>query len=138
MPLQTYTPKWDDIADFFEKVSPCLPEGYSGLIAVRLHRTGFPLCVEVLGSEVPDRPLYPLALIELRDGEPTRTWEQLETDFDVPWVSERDFHAFRNDVMPFFHAEDNLEPVAEEILNTDRPAPELVARAVLGAATAAA
>lgn len=138
MPIQTYSPRWDDIADFFEKVSPCLPEGYTGLIAVRLHRTGFPLTIEPLGSEVPDRELYPLALIELRDGEPTRTWEQLETDFEVPWVSERDFHAFRNDVMPFFHAEDHLEPVAEQILREDRPDAALLARAVVGATPAPA
>lgn len=130
MPMFTYAPKWDRIEEFFNRVSEALPENYTGFVGVRLHRTGNPLRLEILGSQIPDRELFPMAVIELKQGEPTRSWRDLEIDFDVPWVTQRDFDGYRNNVMAYYHMEDVLEPAAEKVLAGDPPSREEI-RAVI-------
>lgn len=116
MPMFTYTPKWEAIPAFFDRMKGLLPEGYSGLVGIRLHRTGNPLALEIFGAELPNKPLYPLLTFRVEKGKPTESWERLETDFDVPWVKASDSHLFRLNVMSFYHAEDLLEPRAEAVL----------------------
>lgn len=112
----TYTPNWEAVENFFEKLKSHLPARYSGLAGIRLHRTGNPLRLELFGKTLPEKPLYPLALFEIKEGEPTKDWKEIAVAYDVPWVKEADFHRYRNDVMEFYHAEDLLEPRAEEVL----------------------
>lgn len=116
MPMFTYAPQWDTLRTFFDRMRRVLPSGYTGLAGIRLHRTGHPLTLELFGDRLPDKPLYPLALFKMRDGRLVETWDRLENDFDVPWVKSADSHRFRLNVMEFYHAEDLLEPRAEEIL----------------------
>lgn len=129
MPIFTYTPEWDRVRTFYSKVRRVLPANFTGLAGIRLHRTGNPLSLEILGEEAPDKPLPPMVVIPHKDGKMTRSWSDLEVDFDVPWVREADFHRYRDDVMTFYHAEDLLEPTAEQILQEETPDEELLRKA---------
>ena len=131
MPIWTYTGRWDEIRDFYSKLRPLIPADYTGLAAIRLHRTGAPLTFEVFGSELPEESLPPLLLLELQDGELTRDWERIELDYDTPWAREDDFHAYRDEVMAFYHAEDALELTAEAILQADEPEEQLLRKALI-------
>lgn len=138
MPLFAYTPHWEALKAFFAKFEPLIPAGYSGLVGIRLHRTGNPLTLELLGSELPDVPLYPMVLLELRDGELARSWEAVQDHYEVPWVRQDDFHRYRVDVMSQYHAEDLLEARAEEILKSDKPDEGLLKKALVHRLEAAA
>ena len=129
MPINTYLPQWDEMKKFHAKFSPLIPSDYSGWIGIRLHRTGFPLTLEIFGPELPEHPLYPMVLLKCENGELNPDWDQAEMDFDVPWIKEADFHAYRDDVMTFYHAEDHLEPASEEVMNADSPSEELLRKA---------
>jgi len=130
MPIFTYTPQWDALKNFYERVKAKVPKGYSGLAGIRLHRTGYPLTLELFGGAVPDKPLYPVALFRIEKGEPTVDWEKQATDFDIPWVKDSDHHLYRENVMRFYHAEDILEARAYKILN-DAPDAELIEKAIV-------
>ncbi len=129
MPIFVYTPDWEVVKAFYEKIKGTLPAGYSGWAGVRLHRTGNPLSLEILGSEIPDVELPPMVAFEVEDGEPKEGWARVETQFDVPWLRPSDFHRYRDDVMSFYHAEDLLEARAEEILESEAPEQELLRKA---------
>lgn len=130
MPIFTYTPQWDALKKFYERVSVKIPKGYSGLAGIRLHRTGYPLTLELFGGALPDKPLYPLAMFRIEKGDPVPDWEKQETDFDVPWVKDSDHHAYRLNVMHYYHVEDILEARAYKILN-EAPEPELIEKAIV-------
>ncbi|MBI1785817.1 hypothetical protein HYR69_11790 [Candidatus Sumerlaeota bacterium] len=130
MPMFTYTPKWDRVRAFYEKFRPYLPPEYTGLLGIRLHRTGFPLSVELFGKSLPDKPLFPMVLLELNGGKITRSWGDIEEKFDVPWARESDHHAMRDDIMKFYHAEDLLEARAEQILLSDPPDEALIKKSL--------
>lgn len=129
MPIFTYTPQWDVVQKFYNKIKGMLPAGYSGWAGVRLHRTGNPLALEILGAEVPEKELPPMVVFEVEKGEPKLSWEKLQTEFDVPWQRPSDFHRFRQDVMSFYHAEDLMEARAEEILGAEAPERDLLRKA---------
>jgi hypothetical protein len=129
MPLKVYTPDWDAIRAFYSKIRTMLPPDYTGWVGVRLHRTGNPLALEILGPEIPEKDLPPMAAFEVVKGEPKLPWEKLATEFEVPWVRPSDFHRYRGDVMTFYHAEDLLEARAEEILKSEAPDRELLRKA---------
>lgn len=117
MPMRTYDPNWDAIKTWWRRFQPMLPAGYTGLVGVRLHRVGYPLTFEVFGAALPDKPLYPMLVLEVKNGALLKTWDAIELAFDVPWVSQRDYDALRIDTMSFYHAEDLIEPRAEAILS---------------------
>lgn len=129
MPLKVYSPDWDAVKAFYDKIKVMLPPGYTGWAGIRLHRTGNPLALEILGEEIPGKDLPPMAAFEVVKGEPKQSWERIATQFDVPWVRPSDFHRYREDVMTFYHAEDLLEARAEEILKSDAPERELLRKA---------
>lgn len=126
MPIFVYTPDWEVVRTFYDKIKGMIPENYTGWAGVRLHRTGNPLSLEILGPNVPEKELPPMVWFEVENREPKPGWDKLETDFDVPWVQSSDFHRYRQDVMSFYHAEDLLEPRAEEILEADEPDADLL------------
>lgn len=121
MPMFTYTPQWEPLGAFVAKMKKLLPAGYTGLAGVRLHRTGYPLTLEPFGASLPDKPLYPMALLQFKGGELEIPLAKVENDFEVPWLRKADFDRFRDDVMTFYMAEDLLEGRAEEILKADAP-----------------
>lgn len=121
MPMFTYTPKWETVGVFLKKMKPVLPPGYTGLAAIRLHRTGHPLALEIFPKGIPKKPLYPVVLLEFKNGELVRDLAKLEEAFDVPWTKIEDYNRFRDDVMWFYMAEDILEPRAEEIIKSENP-----------------
>jgi hypothetical protein len=131
MPMFTYDAQWDPIRAFFDKCRPRAPSVYSGRIGIRLHRTGHPLTLELFGPELPEEPLPPMLHLQMDRGELTRSWDDLEVAYDVPWAKEEDFHAYRDDVMKFYHEEDALEPAAEAVLESDAPTAEQLARVVV-------
>jgi hypothetical protein len=131
MPLKVYTPEWDAISAFYGKMKGMLPPNYSGWLGIRMHRTGNPLTLEILGEEIPEKDLPPVVAFEVEKGEPKLSWEKLATEFEVPWVRPSDFHRYRDDVMTFYHAEDLLEPRAVEILQSDAPDRELLRKATI-------
>lgn len=138
MPIFAYDAQWDPIQDFFAKCRGALPAGYSGLAAIRLHRTGHPLTLELLGPAPPEDPLYPLLMLKIEDGELTRDWESLEADFDSPFVKDADFHEYRENVMRFYHEEDALETAAQRVLESDDPSEEALRSVIVDRASAPA
>lgn len=131
MPLSVYNPIWDATREFYERMQPVIPNDFTGLVGIRLHRTGNPLTLELLGESLPDKPLYPMVTVEVKDGEMAGDWDALEADFDVPWPRESDFHRYRDDVMTFYHAEDALEECSEKILSEDVADEELLRSALV-------
>jgi hypothetical protein len=131
MPIFTYTPQWDAIQAFYSKFEKLIPETYEGFIAIRLHRTGNPLTLEFFGPNRPEDVLYPIILLELRNGDLIASWDKIKDAFDVPWTSDQAFHRYRNDVMRFYHAEDLLEPAAEVVLAEKRPSEETLRKAIV-------
>lgn len=130
MPIFVYTPDFEVVRNFYDKIKVMLPKDYKGWVGVRLHRTGNPLALEVLGEEIPDKELPPMVWFEVdADHDPKVGWDKVETDFDVPWIRPSDFHRYRDDVMTFYHAEDLLEPRAEDIIESDEPDKELLRKA---------
>lgn len=136
MPIFAYDAQWDPIKDFFAKCRGGLPPGYTGLAAIRLHRTGHPLTLELLGGAPPERPLYPLLMLKLDNGELTRDWDDLEVEFDSPFVKEADFHDYRADVMKFYHEEDALEQAAQRVIESDDPGEAALSRVIVDRADA--
>ena len=130
MPIFTYSPHWEAVKNFYSKVCPVLPSAYTGLVGVRLHRTGNPLRLAVFGSKLPNSVPFPVVVIELKAGALVRGWDALETNFEVPWISREDFFHYSKNVMAFYQEEDKLEAVAEEILATDTPEEALLKQAV--------
>lgn len=131
MPIVTYSPHWEAVKDFYGKLSSLLPSRYTGLVGIRLHRTGHPLQLALMGSELPDSPLFPMVLFELENGQLALDWDALATNFRVPWVSEDDFFRYSKNVMAFYQEEDKLEPVAEEILAAEAPEEDLLKQAII-------
>lgn len=129
MPIFVYTPDWEVVRKFYDRIKPMLPSGYGGWAGVRLHRTGNPLALEILGDEIPDKELPPMVAFEVEKGEPKAGWDKIKTEFDVPWVRASDFHRYREDVMSFYHAEDLLEARAEDILKAESPEKDLLRKA---------
>lgn len=119
MPLKVYEPDWDVVRKFYDRMKGMLPPGYKGWAGVRLHRTGNPLTLEILGEKIPETDLPPMVWFEVAGGEPKDSWDRLATQHEVPWVRPSDFHRYRDDVMTFYHAEDLLEARAEEILTAE-------------------
>ncbi|GEM_PF-5400895 len=134
----TYTPQWDAVRSFFDKVRAQVPEDYRGWAGIRLHRTGFPLLLVLFGSEVPEETLFPMVLLEFDDGQLKRNWTEIQDGFDVPWVKLSDFSAFCKDVMAYYHAEDLLEPTAIAILDSPTPDAKALKAAVTDVAGALA
>lgn len=134
MPIVTYVPNWEAMKKFFAKFEPHVPGDYTGLVGIRLHRTGFPLTMELFGPELPERPLYPMVLVEMKNGELAKSWDWIADQYDVPWARPEDFHRYRVDVMSNYHAEDLLEPRAEEILNSEHPDAETIKKALIDGA----
>lgn len=126
MPLFVYKPIWDAARQLFEKMQPVIPSDFTGMVGIRLHRTGNPLTLELLGEGFPEKPLYPMVTLQLENGEMIGDWDTLEADFDVPWPRESDFHRYRDDVMTFYHGEDALEECSEKILSEADPGEELL------------
>ncbi len=137
MPQNVYDPQWDVIKKFYDRMSPVLPADYTGLLGIRLHRTGNPVRLALFGSALPDGPLFPVALIELSNGERVEDWDTLETEFSVPWVNEDDFLRYCKDVMAYYQEEDKLEPLALEILADEPPEEEVLKQAIVVGAGAA-
>jgi hypothetical protein len=131
MPIVAYTPQWEAIKAFISKLESHLPEEYTGLMGIRLHRTGYPLTIELFGAELPERDLYPMALVEMKDGEPAKGWDYVQNQYEVPWARPSDFHRYRVNVMENYHAEDLLEARAEQILNDPKADPELLRKAIV-------
>lgn len=138
MPMFTYTPNWEAVRNFFGKMERFIPTGYTGFAAIRLHRTGNPLGLEILGPELPERTLYPLILLEFKSGKMVMDWPRLQDQHEVPWARPSDFHAFRVDVMSAYHAEDLLEANAEEILKTGSPSEEMLKKSLIDGAAVTA
>ncbi len=130
MPMFTYTPRWEEVRAFFEKFESLIPKDYSGLAAIRLHRTGYPISVELYGKSLPEAAIPPVVLFELKNGEPTRSWDEIQDKYDVPWARESDHHQFRSAIMDPYHAEDILEARAEEILKSSPPDPALLRKSL--------
>ena len=86
MPISTYIPQWEPVWKFYAKFESIIPEDYTGLLGIRLHRTGHPLTLEFFGPEIPNKTLYPILVLELRNGDLVRSKEKIETEFDAPWV----------------------------------------------------
>ena len=131
MPIFTYTPEWEQIRAWYARFERLVPEGYDGLIGIRLHRTGHPLTFEILGETPPDKPYYPVLLLKLKDGKLERDWHAIEVDFDIPWLKQEDFELYRDDVMSFYHTEDALEVDAEKILDSEEPLEELLRQSLV-------
>lgn len=131
MPMFTYTPAWDAIKTWYERFEGLIPENYTGLIGIRLHRTGQPLSFEFMGKTLPDEPVYPMLVIKMSGGELSEDWDKIQDRFDVPWPRESDFHYHRDEVMRMYHAEDLLEPAAEAILENERPNQDLLKAALI-------
>ncbi len=129
MPMWTYDPNWDAIREFFAKFESLIPEGYSGRLGIRMHRTGHPISLEMFGSDFPASPLAPMVVLELVDGEVSPGWDSLIEKYEVPWAREDDFHHFRDRVMEHYHFEDLAESTAEAIAAEATPGADLLTKA---------